>query len=74
MEKNFKRCRICNIPLNREIVSKKDPELCFRCAEEHRKFTPKKEKETIYTSESIAEQFGEKQAKQSFWDRLKFWK
>lgn len=34
------KCRMCGMPLNREIVSKDDPELCFECAEEARAFTP----------------------------------
>ena len=38
MEK-FKKCKMCKIPLNREIKAKKDPDLCFECAEESRKFS-----------------------------------
>ena len=72
MEEEFKKCKKCGIPLNQEIVSEKDPELCFKCAEEPRKFTPQ-EQEATYTSDAIAEQFEEK-PKKSFWDKLKFWK
>ena len=37
--KGFKKCKLCGIPLNREIQSESDPKLCFECAEEKRKFT-----------------------------------
>ena len=35
----FEKCKMCSIPLNSEIKSKKDPQLCFECAEEPRNFT-----------------------------------
>lgn len=37
---DFKKCKMCQTPLNSETVSQSDPELCFECAEEPRKFTP----------------------------------
>ena len=73
MAEEFKKCKICGIPLNREIVSEKDPNLCFECAEEHRKYTPQTEAGPDYTSENIAQQFKSKK-KKSFLDKLKSWR
>lgn len=43
-DSKLKKCKVCGRPLNSEIVSKKDPNLCFEDAEEPRRFSQSEEK------------------------------
>ncbi len=59
---DLKKCEKCGVPLNKEITSQRNPNLCFECAEEKRQFTPEVEE-----SRKRVQTEGSKKAWWKFW-------